>query len=126
MEFAVAIPIFLLLVFGLIDLGRLVYVNNAIAQAAREGARWGAVQARSATDADRNAIEAHATGLMAAVPDPSVAATCERSGAVVTSCRTNDILVVSISSQVTPLTPLIGQVVGTRTVTATAKVMVNQ
>lgn len=125
-EFAIAIPLFILLVFGLIDLGRLVYVNNAIAEAAREGARWGSVQQRSANAAGRTAIEAHATGVMAAVPNPVVTVTCERGGALATTCRTNDILIVEISSEVTPLTPVLGQLVGTPTVTATAKVTVNQ
>ena len=40
-EFALVLPIFLLLLFGLIDVGRLVYTWNALNQAAREGARYG-------------------------------------------------------------------------------------
>ena len=42
-EFALAFPIFLLLLFGLIDIGRFVYTANAVSQAAREGARYGSV-----------------------------------------------------------------------------------
>lgn len=38
-EFALVLPIFLLAVFGLLDVGRLVYTNSALSQAAREGAR---------------------------------------------------------------------------------------
>ncbi len=44
-EFALVIPIFLFLVFGLIDGARLVYLNSVLSQAAREGARQGAVEA---------------------------------------------------------------------------------
>lgn len=44
-EFALVIPIFLLAVFGLIDVGRLVYLNSTLSQAAREAARLGAVEA---------------------------------------------------------------------------------
>src|SRR5262245_43328868 len=44
-EFAIALPIFLLALFGVIDAGRLVYVNSALSQAAREGARLGATEA---------------------------------------------------------------------------------
>lgn len=40
-EFAVLAPIFFLLLLGTIDLGRAVYVYNAISNAAREGARAG-------------------------------------------------------------------------------------
>ena len=44
-EFALVFPIFILLVFGLIDMGRYAYVNSTISQAAREGARVAAVEA---------------------------------------------------------------------------------
>ena len=39
-EFALVLPVFLLIVFGIIDVGRYVYVTNAFNQAAREAARW--------------------------------------------------------------------------------------
>jgi hypothetical protein len=45
-EFALVLPVFLLLMFGLIDGGRYVFMNNALSQAAREGARVGAAEAR--------------------------------------------------------------------------------
>jgi Flp pilus assembly protein TadG len=44
-EFALVIPIFILMLFGLVDMGRLVHANSALSQAAREGARTAAVQA---------------------------------------------------------------------------------
>jgi Flp pilus assembly protein TadG len=44
-EFALVIPIFLLMLFGLIDIGRYVYMNSTLSQAAREGARVAAVEA---------------------------------------------------------------------------------
>jgi Flp pilus assembly protein TadG len=44
-EFALVLPIFLLLLFGLIDVGRLVYMNSVLSQAAREGARTASVEA---------------------------------------------------------------------------------
>src|SRR5207237_7822882 len=40
-EFAVLAPVFFLLLLGTIDLGRAVYIYNAISNAAREGARAG-------------------------------------------------------------------------------------
>src|SRR5690348_4535783 len=45
-EFALALPIFALLLFGVIDLGRLVYTANAMSNGAREGARVGSVANR--------------------------------------------------------------------------------
>lgn len=44
-EFAVVLPVFFLAIFGLLDVGRLVYTNSAISQAAREGARLAATEA---------------------------------------------------------------------------------
>src|SRR5689334_440320 len=51
-EFALVIPVFLLVVLGLIDTARLVYLNSTISQAAREGARVGSVESsyRGSTD----------------------------------------------------------------------------
>lgn len=44
-EFALVFPIFILLVFGLIDMGRYVYMNSTVSQAAREATRLAAVEA---------------------------------------------------------------------------------
>jgi Flp pilus assembly protein TadG len=44
-EVALIIPIFTLMLFGLIDVGRLVYLNTTLSQAAREGARLASVEA---------------------------------------------------------------------------------
>lgn len=44
-EMALVVPIFLLVLFGLIDVGRLVSFNSMVSQAAREGARVAAVEA---------------------------------------------------------------------------------
>jgi Flp pilus assembly protein TadG len=42
-EFALVLPIFLVLLFGMIDIGRVVWANDDLANAAREGARWASV-----------------------------------------------------------------------------------
>jgi Flp pilus assembly protein TadG len=44
-ELALILPIFLVVVVGVFDAGRAVYTNAALSQAAREGARLGAVEA---------------------------------------------------------------------------------
>jgi Flp pilus assembly protein TadG len=51
-EFALVIPVFMLVVLGLIDAARLVYLNSTVSQAAREGARVGSVESsyRGSTD----------------------------------------------------------------------------
>lgn len=43
LEYAITLPIFLLIVFGIFDLGRVVYYASALQNAAREGARYGIV-----------------------------------------------------------------------------------
>jgi hypothetical protein len=42
-EFALIIPLFLLMLFGMIDLGRVIWANDDLAHAAREGARFASV-----------------------------------------------------------------------------------
>jgi hypothetical protein len=44
-EFALTLPVLLMLLFGVVDGGRLVYLNSVVSQAAREGARVAAVEA---------------------------------------------------------------------------------
>lgn len=46
-EFALVLPLILTITFGLTDLGRAVYDYNTLANAAREGARFGVVQVDS-------------------------------------------------------------------------------
>ena len=45
-EFAMTLPILALLVFGIFDLGRVVYFYSAMQNSAREGARFGVVNPR--------------------------------------------------------------------------------
>lgn len=46
-EFAVVIPVFLLIVFAIIDLGRVIWATDDLANAAREGARYASVHGNS-------------------------------------------------------------------------------
>ncbi len=49
-EFAVAFPIFIFLVMVIVDFGRGVWYNNAISNAAREGARYAIINGPDRTD----------------------------------------------------------------------------
>jgi Flp pilus assembly protein TadG len=51
-EFALVIPVFLVMLFGVVDAGRYVYMNSVLSQAAREGARLAAVEAGWIASAD--------------------------------------------------------------------------
>jgi Flp pilus assembly protein TadG len=133
-EFALVFPLFALLLFGVIDVGRLVYVNNAISEGAREGARYGSVAGYVDNCAlGRDAcVLSEAQGRMAAVPLSTVVVTCERQtglGNVVIAnadqCKANDFLVVRVDTSVGLFTPVIAQILGTITVRGDARVIVH-
>jgi Flp pilus assembly protein TadG len=116
---------FIVLLFALIDFGRLVYINTSMAEAAREGARWGSVQGRSVTGAARATIVTHTKSMTSAVPDPVVTITCQDMlGASQTTCSTDDILIVRIDSPVGMLTPFLSQLMGVRTYSAETRMAV--
>jgi Flp pilus assembly protein TadG len=49
-EFAIIIPLFLVLLMGILDFGRVVWATTSLASAAREAARYAIVHGGSATD----------------------------------------------------------------------------
>lgn len=55
-EFALVLPVFFLVVFAVIDLGRVIWANDALANAAREGARYGSVEGTSPLTAGGTSI----------------------------------------------------------------------
>ena len=127
-EFSLVFMLFMLLVFGLIDLGRLVYANNALAEAAREGARWGSVQARSATDLA--GIETYTVDQVAGIGGVTATATCIKPPGNTEACGQFDTLEVKAAASLDLLTPLIGQMMGAAglnpfDIEATAQVLVN-
>jgi Flp pilus assembly protein TadG len=125
-EVALVLPIFLLILFGIVDGGRLVFSHNSLAEAARDGARWGSVQSRAATSAGRDAIADETAARLTGVPAPTVTVTCERNGAVVPGCATRDILIVRVEADVPLVTPVLGSLFGDPTLAAESRVMVNQ
>lgn len=50
-EFSLVIPIFLVILIGMVDVGRAIWANNALANAAREGARHAIVHGGSKSNA---------------------------------------------------------------------------
>lgn len=61
-EFALILPVFLLLVFAMIDFGRMLNAQITLSEAAREGARTGAVT-RSETQGEARALSIARTAL---------------------------------------------------------------
>jgi Flp pilus assembly protein TadG len=80
LEFAVILPVYLLFVFGIIEYGRMVMVQQIITGAAREGARVGVLDdstsATVSTAANRILSAAGiASATISATPDPPSSAT---------------------------------------------------
>lgn len=110
-EFALVLPLLLLIVVGVFDLGWAVYAQNTLALATREGARVGVVEPSDSVIVQ--AVIARATGLGL---DSTRVHVCY---GTTTLCTANagtrlkgSPIAVSATYMYTPLTPLIGSVVG--------------
>jgi Flp pilus assembly protein TadG len=137
-EFALVLPIFAIMLFGIIDFGRYVFTANSLNNGAREAARFASVVNRppecaglSRSACATTIAKSHAWG----VPQNGVTVTvdCERYSAGgtksdpgVAACRTDDFLVVHTESDFTLVTPLIAQLLGDQTITGDSRVTVNQ
>lgn len=144
-EFALVIPIILVLIVGALDLGRAVYAYNTIANAARNGARVAAVN-QIATSPDCNedrpvediadphwsikrcaASSALTLGVQPA--DVTIAyraptgstMTCT-SGALHVGC----IATVTVSYTYAPITPIIGSMVGSIVINSTSQMPIER
>jgi Flp pilus assembly protein TadG len=116
-EFALTLPVFLLLVMGILDLGRAVLYSNMLSNAAREGARAGVVRGPDGARPDEAQLCAIARGATR-LPNAPAAATCGLSGDLqVTASRGTpkraDLPVrVELHYAFKPITPLVKLLVG--------------
>jgi len=102
-ELALILPLFLLLVMFIFDVGRVIYYYSTIHSAAREGARYGAV---NPCDSSGIIERAHniAVGLGDAVTvSPSIQYTPE---------GYMDRVIVNLNYQFSPITPFAGAILG--------------
>ncbi len=102
-EFALVLPLLVLIVVGLFDLGYAVFLNNTVSNAAREGARVGIIIANS-DEAIRSRVKTTAAGL--GISDDQITIQPTPSRTFDTPVR------VTVVYTYTPMTPLIGRVVG--------------
>lgn len=153
-EFALVLPVFTLTLFGLIDVGRLVYANSVLSQAAREGARVASVEAFwiGSTDASCGSVggpvcPASVAALQADVTAAanrmvagmgtisSVYLSCDAQGSAPTgawtgdTCASNtpdtDVVSVRVVFTFTPITPVVAQIVGNVTLSGSATMAIN-
>ncbi len=147
-EFALILPVFLLLLFGLFDLGRAVYAYNTISNASREAVRVAIVDQDCTFIRDQAAQHAVTLGVTASdvdvfVWDPSIANSGQFTPANASSHRApcgsstgtaecpqsttaaeillGCVIEVTVHYSYTPATPIIGNLVGTIDMSATTR-----
>ena len=99
LEFAITMPLLLLLVMGVFDLGRGIYYYSAIHNAAREGARYGAINHCDVTGIKNRAKQMAGLGDGLVVKEPQKFSTPE--GLL-------DRIKVTVEFTFEPVTPLVG------------------
>lgn len=124
-EFALILPIFVLVLVGIFDMGRAVYDYNVISNAARQAIRLAIVD-QNTTKITNEAVQ-HATGI-AGVGDVTVsfldgatATTYNQCSDAPTGCKLGWYAVITVSYDYTAATPLIGNLIGTIHMASTSK-----
>ena len=122
-EFALIVPVFALILFALLDFGRVIYTQNTVEQAAREASRAGTLEAVDAAwkySQIRSAAinSAAGIGLVNANISGQGCDDCFYPGGAISG----EIVVVTVSTRVDLVTPILSQVVGgTFNVTSTSR-----
>lgn len=126
-EFVIAAPVVFLVLVGLFDVGRLVFINNELSEAAREGARWGAVQGRAASQADGNDtdVTSEVAKRIVIAPSPAITLSCTNLGSVGGDCRSGDLLTIDVSTSVRPITPIVSSIIGSVTISSQAQMTIH-
>ncbi len=117
-EFALVIPVFLLILMGVVDFGMAVYKFNGVSQAAREIARVTSVHpcAGSAPCAPGSSTQTADVvkiqkGLIPGLTSPTFACV-DNSGAVSNPCDfTKDSVQVTVTAPYKPVTPILGSLI---------------
>lgn len=118
-EFALILPVFVLVLVGIIDFGRAIYAYSTINNAAHEGGRWAVVD-QTATHIQDRAAE-HAVSLGIAPGDVDIDYRLATSLEVSGSCDGNlgkdeiygCVAVIRVPYDYSAVTPIIGSLVGT-------------
>jgi Flp pilus assembly protein TadG len=103
-EFAVVVPVLLLMLFGIVDFARAFFQRNNLVAAVREGARYAAVLELPCDGASTTAIRDRVTSYFSSVGDAAPAANT----IVVTTAGTcpADVTLITVQIQNYPFTPV--------------------
>ncbi|HET8784375.1 MAG TPA: TadE/TadG family type IV pilus assembly protein [Candidatus Limnocylindrales bacterium] len=124
-EFALSVIVFVTMLCGVFDLGRGVYENNALSEAARELARTTSVHPGSPLGTSSQTSQTLATqrGLVMGMGTPTYACVDIDGSAVSGTCRPGNWVKVTVQATYSPVTPLLG-IVGPFTFTAASSVQI--
>jgi Flp pilus assembly protein TadG len=136
-EFALVLPVFLALLFGIVDAGRLIFTYNTIANAARTGARVAIVNQSNSGSPTCDTTSATAypkgcaisSGINLGLDASDVAVVYRNvadSGACGSPLTIGCIAAVTVTGHFQPLTPVIGQLIGPVTLTSTTKMPIER
>ena len=130
-EFALILPILLLLLVGVVDFGRAIYANNAMANAARQGGRTAIVNQTTAE------IRARAIAQATGLDIDTTSTSCPPSGASGVCIEFKDstlsdpcapttgnlgcVAVITVKTTFNPITPIVGRILGPIALTSTTK-----
>ena len=124
-EFALILPIFILVLVGIFDFGRAVYDYNVISNAAREAIRVAIVDQNTAKIT--NTAVQHSTGIATAANisvsfvDTSTSTTYNRCSDALNGCHLGWQVVVTVTYDYHAATPIIGNLVGVIHMKSTSK-----
>lgn len=103
-EFALILPMFLLVVMGIFDLGRGIFIYSAVHNAAREGARYGAVD-----HCNTSAIQDAARSKAGSIDDTFIVDPPQK---IYSPDGLPERIIVTVRYNFTTVTPLIGSFFG--------------
>ena len=119
-EFALILPIFLLVLVGIFDMGRAVYAYNTISNASRQAVRLGIVD-QNVTNLQAEAVKASvALGAVPADVDISFL-TSDLSGPCDVPAEIGCVVEITVHYQYNAATPIIGNLVGTIDMASTTR-----
>lgn len=113
-EFALAITVFLMLLLGIVDLGRAIYQYNGVSQAAREIARATSVHpgsdftTTSGQSSQTLAVIATQQNLVPNLGSPAFSCVDIAGNPISTGCVPGDFVKVVITAPFTPAAPILG------------------
>jgi Flp pilus assembly protein TadG len=127
-EFALVLPVLILIFMGLFDVGRAVFAYNSLSNAAREGARVAIVNQSLIGGVDAGAVEAanQATGLGLDASDPSqvLVSYLPPPGGTGACPALGCIAEVTVHYEYTAITPIIGSIIGPIDLTASTQMII--